>query len=139
MRSERIEDMLDRCLERIAAGEDMTACLRDEPEHADVLAPLLHAAVALRRWGSLCRTEEPPDLVLLDPPRAGAADAVSFIAAVKPARVSYVSCDPTTLARDLRSLVDSGYELERVTAVDLFPQTYHIETVASLRRLKSEN
>jgi hypothetical protein len=65
MRSERIEDILDRCLERIAAGEDMTACLRDEPEHADVLAPLLHAAVALRRWGSLCRTEEPPDLVPL--------------------------------------------------------------------------
>ena len=79
---------------------------------------------------------EPPDLVLLDPPRAGAADAVSFIAAIKPARISYVSCDPTTLARDLRSLVDSGYELETVTAVDLFPQTYHIETVASLRRSK---
>jgi hypothetical protein len=65
MRSEQIEDMLDRCLERILAGEDMTACLYDEPEYADVLAPLLQAAVALRHWGLLCRTEDPPDVVPL--------------------------------------------------------------------------
>jgi hypothetical protein len=50
MKPERLEDILDRCLKRIADGEDMTACLRDEPEHADVLAPLLQAAVDLRAW-----------------------------------------------------------------------------------------
>jgi len=65
MKPERLEDILDRCLKRIADGEDMTACLCDEPEHAEVLAPLLRLAVALRLWGSLCRTEEPPDLVPL--------------------------------------------------------------------------
>ncbi|HST21055.1 MAG TPA: class I SAM-dependent RNA methyltransferase [Blastocatellia bacterium] len=75
-----------------------------------------------------------PDLILLDPPRAGAAEAVARIAELKPLHISYVSCDPTTLARDLRKLLDSGFELERVTAIDLFPQTYHIETVALLKK-----
>ena len=75
-----------------------------------------------------------PDLVVLDPPRAGAADAVSHIAALKPARISYVSCDPTTLARDLRTLADNGYKLSELTAIDMFPQTYHVETVAKLDR-----
>jgi 23S rRNA (uracil1939-C5)-methyltransferase len=75
-----------------------------------------------------------PDLILLDPPRAGAAEAVARIAELKPQHISYVSCDPTTLARDLRKLLDSGFQLERVTAIDLFPQTYHIETVALLKK-----
>jgi len=76
----------------------------------------------------------PPDLILLDPPRGGAPEAVGFVAALKPSRITYVSCDPSTLARDLRTLLDSGYDLTRVTAIDLFPQTYHIEAVAALVR-----
>lgn len=76
----------------------------------------------------------PPELMVLDPPRTGAPEAVSQIAALKPSRITYVSCDPSTLARDLRTLVDSGYELTKVTAIDLFPQTYHVETVAALVR-----
>jgi 23S rRNA (uracil1939-C5)-methyltransferase len=75
----------------------------------------------------------PPDLLLLDPPRGGAARAIEHIIAIKPARIVYVSCNPTTLARDLRKLLHSGYELTEVTAFDLFPQTYHVETVAKLR------
>jgi 23S rRNA (uracil1939-C5)-methyltransferase len=74
------------------------------------------------------------DFMLLDPPRNGAAGAIVKMAALKPTHISYVSCDPTTLARDLRGLIDSGYELQRVTALDLFPQTYHVETVARLSR-----
>lgn len=76
----------------------------------------------------------PPDLILLDPPRSGAAEAITLIIALKPTRITYVSCDPTTLARDLRTLLDSGYELTRINAIDLFPQTFHIETVATLVR-----
>jgi 23S rRNA (uracil1939-C5)-methyltransferase len=76
-----------------------------------------------------------PDLLLLDPPRAGAAAAMPHIIEMNPTHISYVSCDPNTLARDLRILADSGYELARVTALDLFPQTYHVETVALLRRV----
>ena len=77
---------------------------------------------------------ERPDLIVLDPPRAGAADIVSHIAALKPARINYVSCDPTTLARDLRTLVENGFKLSELTAIDMFPQTYHLETVAKLNR-----
>ncbi|HYP28785.1 MAG TPA: class I SAM-dependent RNA methyltransferase [Blastocatellia bacterium] len=79
--------------------------------------------------------EETPDLVVLDPPRAGAAEAIEHLIDARPARISYVSCDPATLARDLRKLLDSGYEMKSVKAFDLFPQTYHVETVARLRRI----
>ena len=73
------------------------------------------------------------DFVLLDPPRAGAEpEAVEGIKELRPARISYVSCDPATLARDLRSFTEAGYELESIRAFDLFPQTHHVETVAHL-------
>lgn len=73
-----------------------------------------------------------PDLAVLDPPRGGAAEAVAHLAALGPRAITYVSCDPTTLARDLRRLLDSGYKLTAVKGFDLFPQTYHVETIAWL-------
>jgi 23S rRNA (uracil1939-C5)-methyltransferase len=73
------------------------------------------------------------DFVLLDPPRAGAdAETVSGILALAPRRVSYVSCDPATLARDLRAFTEAGYLINSVRAFDMFPQTHHIETVVHL-------
>jgi 23S rRNA (uracil1939-C5)-methyltransferase len=85
-------------------------------------------AAALSRTGAGSR-----DAVVLDPPRAGAADAVAPLAALRAPRILYVSCDPATLARDVRALIACGYRLARAQPVDLFPQTYHVETVAELR------
>ncbi|MBL8751937.1 MAG: class I SAM-dependent RNA methyltransferase [Planctomycetes bacterium] len=77
--------------------------------------------------------KERPDLVLMDPPRLGAKPAIPLLLQLRARRLVYVSCDPQTLARDLRQLVDGGYVLERVEAYDMFPQTFHTEAVARLR------
>jgi 23S rRNA (uracil1939-C5)-methyltransferase len=74
------------------------------------------------------------EVVVLDPPRAGAPGASRSIAASRVDRVVYVACDPTTLARDLGGLVRAGYALTHLETVELFPQTSHVETVARLVR-----
>jgi 23S rRNA (uracil1939-C5)-methyltransferase len=74
-----------------------------------------------------------PDFVLADPPRAGLGKAaVQRLAALRPPRLTLVACDPATMARDVASLIAVGYRIEKLTMVDLFPQTYHLETVVSL-------
>ncbi len=78
------------------------------------------------------------DALVVDPPRSGLQpDAVANIAATGASRIAYVSCDPTTLARDAKALLENGYRLEVATPVDLFPQTYHVETVAIFTRVTS--
>lgn len=73
------------------------------------------------------------DFVVLDPPRSGTErETIDVLSRVRPKRISYVSCEPSTLARDLRILLDAGYVIDSVTALDLFPQTHHVETVARL-------
>ena len=75
------------------------------------------------------------DLAVLDPPRVGCQPAVlKTLMERTPRRIAYVSCDPATLARDLRVLLGDGYELQEVQPVDMFPQTAHIEVVALLTR-----
>jgi len=73
------------------------------------------------------------DFVLLDPPRTGAESRViAGVLGLKPQRISYVSCDPATLARDLKKLMAGGYTLASIRAFDMFPQTHHVETVVHL-------
>jgi 23S rRNA (uracil1939-C5)-methyltransferase len=73
------------------------------------------------------------DAVLLDPPRVGAEKAtLQSITKLRPRHISYVSCDPATLARDLKALLHAGYTLTTIEGFDMFPQTHHVETVAHL-------
>ena len=74
------------------------------------------------------------DLVVVDPPRSGLEkNELELLVKNKPERIIYVSCNPSTLARDLKPLIKNGYRLEKVRLVDMFPQTYHIESVSYLR------
>jgi 23S rRNA (uracil1939-C5)-methyltransferase len=76
-----------------------------------------------------------PDLIVLDPPRAGLGEkATAALCRMSASHVTYVSCDPATLSRDLRLLLESGYRVEQAHLVDMFPQTYHMETVLHLAR-----
>lgn len=95
----------------------------------------------VRRWLAGHKPDLPaPDFVLLDPPRAGAeTETVNNLIELHPRRIAYVSCDPVTLARDLKMLVAHNYELESIRAFDLFPQTHHVETVAHLVRQDDPN
>jgi 23S rRNA (uracil1939-C5)-methyltransferase len=75
------------------------------------------------------------DFVLLDPPRAGTEkETIENLLEILPKEISYVSCEPSTLARDLRALCENRYSIASITAVDLFPQTHHVETVVRLKR-----
>jgi 23S rRNA (uracil1939-C5)-methyltransferase len=83
----------------------------------------------------LTALDETPDLILADPPRAGLGKiAVRELGRIRAPRVTIVSCDPATLARDLQGLLVAGYRMRRITLVDLFPQTFHIETVVHLEQ-----
>ncbi|MBV5338560.1 MAG: class I SAM-dependent RNA methyltransferase [Deltaproteobacteria bacterium] len=74
------------------------------------------------------------DTVLLDPPRSGAGEAISGIVRLQPNKIIYVSCDPSTLARDCGLLTGCGYTVVKTVPIDMFPQTYHLESVTLLLR-----
>ncbi|GAM11559.1 putative RNA methyltransferase [Geobacter sp. OR-1] len=82
----------------------------------------------------LVKAGEVFDVVVLDPPRTGAAEIMRFIPQLKPARVVYISCDPVTLARDIAILKKLDYSVVRSVPVDMFPQTSHIESVSLLEQ-----
>ena len=76
-----------------------------------------------------------PDIVLLDPPRAGCdEELVNFVASLSPKRIVYISCNPKTLARDVARFIPLGYNTDEVTPVDMFPCTGHVESVVCLTR-----
>ncbi len=75
------------------------------------------------------------DFILLDPPRAGTEkDTIQNIIKLEAANISYVACEPSVLARDLRRFAENGYKIDSITAIDLFPQTHHVETVVRLSK-----
>jgi 23S rRNA (uracil1939-C5)-methyltransferase len=76
-----------------------------------------------------------PNLVLVDPPRSGlGARVLPHIISSEAPFLAYISCDPATLARDARHLLEGGYQLEKAIPIDMFPQTYHIESFSLWRR-----
>lgn len=124
---------LARRFERVTAVEGGAAArdLEYNAERAGVRLEVRRSPVEAFLEG----ISEAPDFVLADPPRAGLGkSAVRSLLRLEPARLSIVSCDPATLARDLAALTAGGYRLARLTLIDLFPQTYHIETVSTLER-----
>jgi len=118
--------------ERVYAVERGGPAYRDLEFNAKPLPQIVPVNSAA---GEFLRTlSGTPDLVIADPPRSGLErDVVDGLLRLRPPALTLVSCDPATLSRDLKRL-GSAYRMERITLVDLFPQTYHFETVAHLRR-----
>ena len=114
---------IDRNPVAAAAGRDNAARLG----LGDVTFETAAVAEALGRMAPATA-----DAVILDPPRAGAADAIGALAALRARRIAYVSCDPATFARDVQRLAAHGYRVARVQPIDLFPQTFHVESVTLL-------
>lgn len=129
---------LARRAARVYGIEIVPAAIDAARENASLnrLANTEFAAGDVRRLlpDTVARTG-PPDVLVLDPPRSGAGSRVMRkIAAAGAARIIYVSCNPTTLAPDLRDLVAAGYVIRRAQPLDLFPHTYHVECVVLAER-----
>lgn len=117
----------------VLAVESNPAAARDLEANARGAGALEVKAADVERF--LEKHKGTADLVVLDPPRAGLAPgAAKHLVRLAPPRITYVSCEPPTLARDLAALISGGYEIVTIHLFDLFPQTFHMETVVRLRR-----
>jgi 23S rRNA (uracil1939-C5)-methyltransferase len=125
---------LARRYERVIAVEANPAAagdLKANIETAGVAAQPINAEAEQ----FLADAGEPPDLVVLDPPRAGlSGELLTRLAKLQPTRINYLSCDPATLARDLGRLLSAGYTISEVHLFDAFPETFHIESLVRLVR-----
>ena len=127
--------------ERVGPTGWVTGVEGDEVAVGDAarnLADLAHVESVVDRVDRALRRGalgERMDVVVLDPPRTGAKrDVVEGIAALRPRAVAYVACEPASLARDVATFAEHGYELTGLRAFDLFPMTHHVECVALLTR-----
>ena len=125
--------LLSPYVKKVYAVEESSAAVADARENA---AGLDNVAFLLGKTEDiLADLPEPPDAVILDPPRAGCQPAaLAGIVNLAPPRLVYVSCDPETLARDLKILCSGGYAIDQIRPLDMFPQTHHVECVAVLTR-----
>jgi 23S rRNA (uracil1939-C5)-methyltransferase len=124
---------LARRFEHVIAVEANPAATRDLETNVTGIRAVEVRASDVDRFLERCK--EAPDLVVLDPPRAGMEPAaLARLARISPARITYVSCEPPTLARDLAVLLEKGYDISDLHLFDLFPQTFHMEAVVRLRR-----
>jgi 23S rRNA (uracil1939-C5)-methyltransferase len=123
---------LARRFDRVIGVDSSARAVRSlqyNAERAGLTARVVHMDVE----AFLPSFQEPADFLVADPPRAGLGRRVTEeLIRIKPRRLVLVSCDPATLARDLRPLTDGGYEIRKITLVDLFPQTFHLETIVDL-------
>ena len=123
---------------RVTGVEQVTgavACARRNAEANGVQDRCRFVAADATEWMAREGARERFDAVIMDPPRAGSTpEFLAGVAALAPERVAYVSCNVVTQARDLELLRKRGYRLERVTPVDMFPHTRHVESVVTLRR-----
>ncbi|MDX2180884.1 MAG: class I SAM-dependent RNA methyltransferase [Bryobacteraceae bacterium] len=120
---------LSRAFERVTAVEVVRSAVNDLTRNAPQAK-----AIQQSTEDYLAQLNDAPNFVLADPPRAGLGKrAVEHLLRLRAPKLTVVSCDPATLARDLTSLIAGGYEIEGMTMIDLFPQTFHIETVTRLR------
>jgi len=125
---------LARKFAEVTAVESGAAAVRDLEFNAGRVQLTNVRAVHRSAEEFLTAIEQTPDYVLLDPPRAGLGKAVvQRLVELRPRQLTVVACDPATLARDLAGLVAAGYRIEKMTLVDLFQQTMHLETVVQLR------
>jgi 23S rRNA (uracil1939-C5)-methyltransferase len=119
--------------QHVTAVESGGGAVRDLQFNAERAGVANLTAVQHTAEEFLAGVTERPDFVLLDPPRSGLGKpVVERLLALRAPRVTIVACDPATLARDLSALLAGGYRLDRLALVDLFPQTFHMETVAAL-------
>jgi 23S rRNA (uracil1939-C5)-methyltransferase len=130
---------LARQFERVIGVESNPAAAKDLEVNLKESGGSSPASRNVTVEGFLSRWHEKPDLVVVDPPRAGMeTDALVHLKKLAPARVHYLSCDPATLSRDLAQLVgtndDGPYQMESINLFDIFPQTYHMEVLVRLRR-----
>lgn len=125
--------VLAKNFEKMVAAEIAPSSADDL--HANVPRNVKAVRATTEEYLSRNSPKQRPELVVVDPPRGGLGKRVTdALTKLMPPRLTYVSCDPTTLARDLHALLGAGYKLQELHLVDLFPQTFHMESVVKLAR-----